>query len=114
MEEFFESILIMICEYRGRSVFNVITIGVDKTFESIKSELENKPYQVSLTTYNANRYVQVIKRMIKFVNERIRVVQLVMPYEIILKRFTIEMFVFWSTLFLVKVDCTVSYLLEKL
>ena len=81
----------MIREYRSRSVFNIVTIGVDKAFNAIKSELEDAPYNVSLTTCDADRHVEVVKRMIRFVKERIRTINLAMPYKTIPKRFTIEM-----------------------
>ena len=61
----------MIHEFRARMFFNVISIGTDKAFESIKSELEDKLYQIALTTCDANRYVKVIERMIRFEKKRI-------------------------------------------
>ena len=70
-EKFLEAILIMIREYRAQEVFDFIGIGANEAFKSIKSELEDKPYQVALTTCDANRYVEVIERMIRFVKERI-------------------------------------------
>ena len=90
-EKFLEAILAMIREYRSRSVFNVVTIGADKAFDAVKSELEDAPYNVSLTTCDADRHVEVVERMIRFVKERIRTVCLAMPYKSIPKRFTIEM-----------------------
>ena len=33
----------MIHEYRGQGVFNVISIGLDKAFAPINSKLENEP-----------------------------------------------------------------------
>ena len=81
----------MIREYRSRSVFNVVTIGADKAFDAVKSELEDAPYNVSLTTCDADRHVEVVERTIRFVKERIRTVLLGMPYKSIPKRFTIEM-----------------------
>ena len=69
----------MIREYRARGVFNVINISADNAVESIKYELEAKPYQFSLTTYNADCH-----------EERIHV-HLKLPYKTLLKQFTIEM-----------------------
>lgn len=69
----------MICEYRAQGVFNVVIIGADRVFDPIKSELEDEPYKVKLKTYDANRHVEVIERMIRFVKEIIQVVRVVMP-----------------------------------
>ena len=90
MKKIFEVILIMICEYRARGVFNVTNIGIDKAFESIKSELEYKPYMVILTTCNVDCHVEVIERMIIFVKERICVVRLAMLSKTIPKRFIFD------------------------
>ena len=90
-EKFLAAILSMIQEYRVRGVFQVATIGADKAFDCIKSELQDVPYQVALTTCDANRHVEVIERMIRFLKERIRVVRLQMPYKRIPRRFLIEM-----------------------
>ena len=53
-EKFLEEILLMISEYRARGVFDIISIGANKAFNSIKSILEDKPYQIALTTCNVN------------------------------------------------------------
>ena len=53
-EKFLEAILLMIREYGCRGVFEVISICADKAFESIKSILKDKPYQVALTTCDAD------------------------------------------------------------
>ena len=84
-------IMIIIKEYRTQGIFNVISIGTNKVLELIKTEPEDKSYQVVLTTCDANRYVKVIEIMVKFVKERIRVVWLAMTYNIIPKRLTIGM-----------------------
>ena len=78
-EKFLEAILVVIREYRSRSVFNVVTIGANKAFNAVKSELEVAPYNVSLTTCDADRHVEVVERMIRFVKERIQTVRLAMP-----------------------------------
>lgn len=39
----------MIRDYRARGVFNFVSVGADKTFESINSELKDKPYQITPT-----------------------------------------------------------------
>ena len=43
-DKFLEAILLMIREYRARGVFDVISIGATKVFDSIKSILKDKPY----------------------------------------------------------------------
>ena len=52
-DKILEAILIMIHGYRSQGFFNVISIGADKASKLIKSELEDKPYQVVLTTCSA-------------------------------------------------------------
>ena len=90
-EMFLGAILLMITEYRARGVFGVISIGANKAFNSVKSILKDKLYQIALTMCNAIWHIEVIERMIRFVKERIRVVWLAMTYTTIPKRFTIEM-----------------------
>ena len=62
-------------------MFQVATIGADKAFDCIKSELQDGPYQVSLTTCDSNRHVEVIERMIRFLKEQVRVIHLQRPYK---------------------------------
>ena len=76
---------------RARGVFKVITISADGAFDPIKSELKDEPYNVKLSTCDADCHVEFVERMIKFVKERIRVVQVAMPYKTIPKRLMIEM-----------------------
>ena len=90
-DKFLEDILIMIRNYRTQGVFNIISIGTDKAFKLIKSELEDKPYRVVLTTCDTDQHVKITERMIRFVKERIGVVRLAIPYKIIPKRLPIEM-----------------------
>ena len=90
-EKFLEVTLLMIREYRVWGEFEVISIGANIAFNSIKSVLKDKPYQISLTTCDADWHVEMIERMIRFVKERIQVVRLAMPYTTIPKRFIIEM-----------------------
>jgi hypothetical protein len=90
-EAILDCILKMVQTYRSRSVFNVITIEADGAFESIKHELQSKPYQIALTTCDADRHVETVERQIWFLKERIRAVILMMPYKRLPKRFTIEM-----------------------
>ena len=52
-----EAILVMIRKYRAKGVFDVISIGADKAFYPVKSELEDKPYTVTQTTCDTNRHV---------------------------------------------------------
>ena len=70
-EKFPEAILMMICEYRAQGIFNVISIDVDKAFDSIKSKLENEQYKNTLLMCGINQHIEVIERIIQFVNERI-------------------------------------------
>jgi hypothetical protein len=84
-------ILKMIQTYKSRSMFTVVSIEADGAFESIKHELQDKPYNVALTTYDADRHVETVERQIRFLKERIRAVRVIMPYKKIPKRFTIEM-----------------------
>jgi hypothetical protein len=69
----------------------VVSIKADGAFESIKHELQDKPYNAVLTTCDADRQVKTVKRQIRFLKERIRVVRVMMPYKKIPKRFTIKM-----------------------
>lgn len=68
----------MILKYRARGVFNVIFVGANKAFEFFKSELKDKPYQFTLTTCDTDWHVEVIEKMIRYVEERVRIVQLAM------------------------------------
>jgi hypothetical protein len=86
-----ECILKMIQTYKSRSVFTVATIEADGAFESIKHELQDEPYNVILSTCDADRHVETVERQIRFLKERIRAVRLMMPYKKLPKRFTIEM-----------------------
>jgi hypothetical protein len=86
-----DCILKIVQTYRSRSVFNVASIEADGAFQSIKHELQAKPYNITLTTCDADRHVETVERQIRFLKERIRAVRLMMPYKRIPKRFTIEM-----------------------
>jgi hypothetical protein len=86
-----ECILKMTQTYKCRSVFDVVSIEADGAFESIKHELQAKPYNITLNTCDADRHVETIERQIRFLKERIRAVRVMMPYKKIPKRFTIEM-----------------------
>jgi hypothetical protein len=90
-EAILECILKMIQTYKSRSVFPVVTIEADGAFESIKHELQDDPYDVTLSTCDADRHVETVERQIQFLKERTRAVRLMMPYKKIPKRFTIEM-----------------------
>ena len=72
--KFLGTILLMIRIYRARGIFNIKTIGSDKACDVVKSELENDPHRITLTTCDANRHVEVIECMIRFFKERVRVV----------------------------------------
>ena len=71
-----EVILLMIRVHRAREIFNVKTIGTNKAFDVIKSVQKDDPYKVALSTCDVGRHVVVVKRMIRFIKERIRVVRL--------------------------------------
>jgi hypothetical protein len=90
-EAILECILKMIQTYKSRGIFAVVTIEADGAFESIKHELQDEPYQITLSTCDADRHVETVERQIRFLKERIRAVRLMMPYKRIPKRFTIEM-----------------------
>ena len=70
-EKFLQAILLMICEYRSRRIFDVGSIGIDKAFEAIESEIKDEPYNVTLTTCDADCHVEFVERMIRFVKEQI-------------------------------------------
>jgi hypothetical protein len=84
-------IMKMMQTYKSRSVFTVVTIEADGAFESIKHELQDDPYNVTLSTCDADRHVETVERQIRFLKERIRAVRMMMPYSKLPKRFTIEM-----------------------
>ena len=81
----------MIREYRARGVFDVVSIGADKAFDAVEYEIKDEPYNVTLTTCDADRHVEFVERMIRFMKERIRTVRIAIPYKTIPKRMTIEM-----------------------
>jgi hypothetical protein len=90
-EAILECILKMIQTYKSRSVFTVVTIEADGAFESIKQELQDDPYHVTLSTCDADRHVETVERQIRFLKERIQSVRFMMPYKKLPKRFTIVM-----------------------
>jgi hypothetical protein len=90
-EAILECILKMIQTYKSRGVFAIVTIEADGAFESIKHELQDEPYHITLSTCDADRHVKTVERQIRFLKERIRAVRLMMPYKKIPKRFTIGM-----------------------
>jgi hypothetical protein len=81
----------MIQTYKSRGVFSVVSIEADGAFKCIKHDLQDKPYQVELTTCDADRHVETIEQQIRFLKERIRSVRMMMPYQKIPKQFTIKM-----------------------
>ena len=50
-DKFLEAIMLMIRTYRARGIFKVTTNSANKTFDSIKFELQDDPYQVPLTRF---------------------------------------------------------------
>ena len=65
--------------YRARGVFEVVSIGADKAFIAVESTIKDEPYNITLTTCDADRHVEVAERKICSVKERIRTVRLAMP-----------------------------------
>ena len=58
-EKFLEAILVMFRVYRARVVFEVVSIGADKAFDAVESKIKDKPHNVSLTTCDADRHVEI-------------------------------------------------------
>jgi hypothetical protein len=90
-QKYLDGILAMLRMYRSRHLIRVVSIEADGAFELVQQELQDNPYQVSLTTCNADRHVETIERHIRFVKERIQSVQMMLPYTKLPKRFLIEM-----------------------
>jgi hypothetical protein len=90
-QKYLDGILAMLRMYRSRHPIRVVSIEADGAFESVRQELQDEPYQVSLTTCDADRHVETIERQIRFVKERIRSVRMMLPYSKLPKRFLIEM-----------------------
>ena len=90
-EKFLYAILLIIYEYQVRGIFDVVSIGATKAFDLIESELKDEPYNVTLTTCDADCHVECVERIIQFVKERIKTVRIAMSYKTIPKRLTIEM-----------------------
>ena len=63
-EKFLHAILLMICVYCARGIFEVVSIGTDKAFDAVESEIKDKPYNVTLTTCDADRHGEFVERMI--------------------------------------------------
>jgi hypothetical protein len=66
----------MIQTYKCRSVFTVVSIEADGAFQSIKHELQTEPYNITLSTCDADRHVETVERQIRFLKERIHTVRL--------------------------------------
>ena len=47
-DKFLHAILLMLREYRARGIFDVISIGTDKSFDATESKLKDEPYNVTL------------------------------------------------------------------
>jgi hypothetical protein len=73
-ETILECILKMVQSYKSKGVFDVVTIEADGAFESIKHVLQDKPYQIMLSTCDADRHFETVERQIRFLKERIRAV----------------------------------------
>ena len=80
-EKFLHAIFLMIHKYCSQGIFDVVSIGTDKAFDTIESEIKDEPYNVTLTTCDADHQVEYVERMIRFVKERIRIVRVTMPYK---------------------------------
>jgi hypothetical protein len=57
-----DCILKMVQTCKSRSVFNVISIEANGAFQSIKHELQAKPYNITLTTCDAIRHVETVNK----------------------------------------------------
>ena len=68
-EKFLHAILLMIREYCFRGIFDVVSISADKAFDAIESEIKDAPYNVTLTTCDANCHVEYVEKMIRFVKK---------------------------------------------
>ena len=90
-EKFLYAILLMVRKYCSQGIFDVVSIGADEAFDAIESEVKDEPYNITLTTYDANRHVEYVERMIRFVKEQIQTVRVAMPYKTIPKGMTFEM-----------------------
>ena len=72
-------------------IFYYISIGADKAFDAIESEIKNEQYNVTLTTFDADSHVECVERMIQFLKEQIHTIKVTMPYKTIPKPMMIEM-----------------------
>ena len=50
----------MICEYRARGIFDVISIIVDTEFDRTEPKLKDEQYKTILTRFDANCHVEVV------------------------------------------------------
>ena len=90
-QKYLDGILAMLIMYRSRQPLQVTTMEADGAFEAIRQDLQDKPYEIALTTCDADRHVEIIERQIRFVKERIRSVRMMLPYKRLPKRFLIEL-----------------------
>jgi hypothetical protein len=61
-QKYLDGILAMLRMYRSRHPLRVTTIEADGAFKAIRQELQDEPYQVALTTCDADRHVETIER----------------------------------------------------
>jgi hypothetical protein len=90
-QKYLDGILAMLRIYQSRHPLRVLTIKADGAFEAIHQELQDQPYQVALSTCDADQHVETIERQIRSVKEWIRSVQMMLPYKKLPKRFLIEL-----------------------
>ena len=68
-EKIIHAILLMIRESHSRGIFDVVSIGADKAYNAIESMIKDESYNVTLTTCDADRHVEFVERMIRFVKK---------------------------------------------
>jgi hypothetical protein len=90
-QTYLDGILAMLRIYQSCHLLRVLAIEADGAFEAIRQELQDEPYQVALSTCDADRHVETIERQTRFIKERIRSVRMLLPYKKLPKRFLIEL-----------------------
>jgi hypothetical protein len=63
-QKYLDGILAMLRVYQSRHPLRVLTIEAESAFEAICQELQDEPYQVALSTCDADRHVETIERQI--------------------------------------------------
>jgi hypothetical protein len=86
-QRYLDGILAMLRIDQSHHPLRVLTIEADGAFEAIRQELQDEPYQVALSTCDADRNVETIERQIQLVKER--TVRMMLLYKKLPKRFLI-------------------------